>query len=409
MHSARVFSAVAMGALIGAVRGQDTDAAKTESDPDSCSGDFSLPREPELHIAAIFIQVAISLSGTLIPIILHRFNLAGRSSTFVFDSIRNFGTGIILSTGIIHLLLPAYDFLTNPCLPSLWTTEYVSFAGVFALAGMLLTQIVQTLALSFMQSIKSPNGLPPRSTDDTPALLLPDGDPNETKPASSLTATDEKTFGKGASTGTISSTSGETAAAVAEAAPGDHSNPYLCQDPHDHSYWHEAVSGEGSTLLKKQMSFYLLETGIASHSFFVGLLLGTARGTEFRALLVALAFHQFFEGMALSATLLDAKFKSKTPTIVMVLLYTVITPLGVAVGVAMSDLYNPNSITALLTQGIIDSLSSGILIYDSLVNLLHVNITTNPAFLAAPVWKKIAAYMFLFAGTAVMAFIGKYA
>ncbi|KXS16018.1 Zinc/iron permease [Gonapodya prolifera JEL478] len=333
---------------------------------DQCAADNGDPPERGLHIAAVFIQVAISLSGTLIPILLKKFNLASQWTDTAFDIVRNFGTGVILATGFVHMLIPAAQLLTSPCLPSGWT-DYSGLPAVFAMAGIMVVQFVQTAAsalLTYSMSRRVSTGSedPEKSKEKTPTEVTVIGN--------------------------------------------EHS------DADGHHHLREELFGTGpqaQELKKKQLTVYILELGIASHSFFVGLALGTSRGSELRALMVALAFHQFFEGMALSATVIDAKFISKLPLIIMVCLYTVITPVGVTVGAVINDSFNPNSPAALLTQGIVDAFAAGILIYDSLVNLLHQNVTANTNFHLSSLGRKALLFGAFYVGAGIMAFIGKYA
>jgi hypothetical protein len=63
-------------------------------------------------------------------------------------------------------------------------------------------------------------------------------------------------------------------------------NSSSTNDVHTHSH--------GFLLLKeRQLSVYLLEVGIFTHSVLVGITLGTSR-SEFTSLLIALSFHQYF-------------------------------------------------------------------------------------------------------------------
>ncbi|KAJ7106569.1 hypothetical protein C8R44DRAFT_885855 [Mycena epipterygia] len=48
-------------------------------------------------------------------------------------------------------------------------------------------------------------------------------------------------------------------------------------------------------------------------------------------------------------------------------------PIGIAVGLGIRSTYNPGSTTASIVSGVLDSLSSGILIYTGLVELLAFN------------------------------------
>ncbi|KAF2302898.1 hypothetical protein GH714_010730 [Hevea brasiliensis] len=87
------------------------------------------------------------------------------------------------------------------------------------------------------------------------------------------------------------------------------------------------------------------------------------------ALLVALSFHQFFEGMGLGGCIYEAKFKSRC-TAIMATFLSLTTPLGIGVGIGISSVYKENSTTSLIVEGIFNSASAGILIYMALVDLL---------------------------------------
>lgn len=66
---------------------------------------------------------------------------------------------------------------------------------------------------------------------------------------------------------------------------------------------------------------------------------------------------------------MQVKFKSLRATI-MALFFSLTTPVGIAIGIGISNVYSKNSPTALIVQGIFNSASAGILIYMALVNLL---------------------------------------
>jgi len=52
------------------------------------------------------------------------------------------------------------------------------------------------------------------------------------------------------------------------------------------------------------------------------------------------------------------------------LFFSLTTPVGIAVGIGIMNVYNENSPTALIIQGLLDAVASGILIYMALVDLL---------------------------------------
>jgi solute carrier family 39 (zinc transporter), member 1/2/3 len=78
-----------------------------------------------------------------------------------------------------------------------------------------------------------------------------------------------------------------------------------------------------------------------------------------------------FEGMGLGARIATLSFpRNSIRPYLMGLLFALVTPLGMALGLAIRTLYSPTSPTALITTGIFDAISAGLLIYASLVELL---------------------------------------
>ncbi|KAG6507006.1 hypothetical protein ZIOFF_032341 [Zingiber officinale] len=55
------------------------------------------------------------------------------------------------------------------------------------------------------------------------------------------------------------------------------------------------------------------------------------------------------------------------------LFFSLTTPAGVVIGIGISSVYNENSCSSLITQGMLDSVAAGILIYMALVDLLAVD------------------------------------
>ena len=336
-----------------------------------------------LHIAAIFIEIGVSFLGTLLPIIGKRSPRL-RMSDYAFALAKNFGTGVILATSFIHMLCPAMENLSNECLPKSFREAYEGWAGLFALLACLTIQFIQTCAVAHANRKEAAAGA-------------------TTEP---LLATEA-----GAS----------PRSAAATVAPELQVNATLT--PHGHDHGHEHAPGEECdhvhTMLldprntagsgSRRVATYMLELGIATHSVIIGVCLGVARGDEFKGLMVALAFHQFFEGIALSTTVLDSGFKTMAQPIAVVIFYTLTTPIGVAIGVAISSAYNANSVSTLLIQGVFDAVSAGILLYDGLVNMLNNNITHNKGFEALSPLRKSFQFLALWLGATVMAVIGRWA
>lgn len=52
-----------------------------------------------------------------------------------------------------------------------------------------------------------------------------------------------------------------------------------------------------------------------------------------------------------------------------------ITPIGIAIGMGVHATYNPNSGASLLSIGVLDSISAGILIYTGIVECLYHDVS----------------------------------
>ncbi|CAI9787115.1 unnamed protein product [Fraxinus pennsylvanica] len=89
-------------------------------------------------------------------------------------------------------------------------------------------------------------------------------------------------------------------------------------------------------------------------------------------LIAALTFHQFFEGMGLGGCITQAKFKSRAVAI-MALFFSLTTPIGIVIGIGLTNIYSEINLNALIVEGIFNAASAGILIYMALVDLLSAD------------------------------------
>lgn len=78
-----------------------------------------------------------------------------------------------------------------------------------------------------------------------------------------------------------------------------------------------------------------------------------------------------FEGLGVGSRLAYMKLSTQYRWVPIVggLLYGVTTPIGIAVGLGIRSTYNPGTAKASIVSGVLDSLSSGILIYTGLVEV----------------------------------------
>ncbi|ONI17885.1 hypothetical protein PRUPE_3G185500 [Prunus persica] len=241
----------------------------------------------------------------------------------IFFLIKAFAAGVILATGFIHVLPDAFDKLTSPCLKENPWGKF-PFTGFVAMVAAIGTLMVDASATSYYSRSHFKN--------------------NRAQPAESV-GDEEKA--------------------------GEHEDHMHVHTHATHGHAHGSVDTSPSTqLLRHRVISQVLELGIIVHSVIIGISLGASESPDtIRPLVAALTFHQFFEGMGLGGCISQAKFKARGVAI-MALFFSLTTPVGIAIGIGISNVYEENSPTALIVEGVFNAASAGILIYMSLVDLL---------------------------------------
>ena len=155
----------------------------------------------------------------------------------------------------------------------------------------------------------------------------------------------------------------------------------------------------------------LLEAGILFHSVFIGMSLSVSTGPPFVVLLVAISFHQTFEGLALGARI--AAIPTLAPTSpkpwLMALAYGTTTPVGQAIGLSVHSLYDPKGEAGLLMVGIMNAISSGLLLFAGLVELLAEDFLSDGSYTTLRGRRRLEACAAVVAGAFLMAFVGAFA
>ncbi|KAG8746462.1 hypothetical protein FRC10_004901 [Ceratobasidium sp. 414] len=198
----------------------------------------------------------------------------------------------------------------------------------------------------------------------------------------------------------------------------------------------ECLHGEvvvSDSEVTKIVGVFVLQLGIMLHSIVVGFTLSVTNGSEFTSLLIALIFHQLFEGLSLgirisslrstlfaphstpssspeASPLLPASpHRSKShgrafPTLPLLLagLFALATPAGMLVGILLRTA--PQD--AFLVRGLASAVSAGLLIYASCVELLAGDFVAEPKMRKAGIRRQAVALGSLLAGAAGMAIIG---
>src|SRR5947209_13072471 len=182
---------------------------------------------------------------------------------------------------------------------------------------------------------------------------------------------------------------------------------------HRHEHGHDQSQHAEQNPQKLFLQCLLLEAGILFHSIFIGMAVSVATGTEFIVLLIAISFHQTFEGLALGSrisALIPSLFDASSPKPwLMALAYGTTTPIGQAIGLWMHELYDPASMTGLLMVGITNAISSGLLLFAGLVQLLSEDFLSDRSYEVLKGKRRIEACISVALGGALMAFVGAFA
>lgn len=178
------------------------------------------------------------------------------------------------------------------------------------------------------------------------------------------------------------------------------------------SYFEDDVENQAvdPMVLKKQsLQITLIEGGILFHSVFVGMTVSiTADG--FIILLIAIVFHQMFEGLGLGSRIAAVPYpKGSWKPWALVVAFGTTAPFGQALGLATRGSYDPNSAFGLIIVGVFNAISSGLLIYAALVDLLAEDFLSEEASHTMTKKDKTRAFIYLLMGAAGMSIVGAFA
>jgi zinc transporter 1/2/3 len=238
-----------------------------------------------------------------------------------------------------------------------------------------------------------------------PENLTP-GEPQEVDKDSNLTLVSQKDGSRRATTNIGQEASKVTSHRRIPGREDDFSYPPGGEDHLGHQRDHD----HDENFAAEMTALFILEFGVIFHSIFIGLTLAVT-GENFKILYIVLAFHQTFEGLGLGSRLATADWPAKKWWMPWILgsAFGLTTPIAIAIGLGVHSSFDPNSSSTLITQGIFDSISAGILIYTGLVELMAHEFMFNPEIRKANMGMVMAAFGSMCFGSLVMAILGKWA
>tara|TARA_R110002060_G_scaffold65518_3_gene74488 strand:+ start:60 stop:341 length:282 start_codon:yes stop_codon:yes gene_type:complete len=93
----------------------------------------------------------------------------------------------------------------------------------------------------------------------------------------------------------------------------------------------------------------------------------------------------------------------------MVLAYGTTTPIGQAIGLVVHNLYDPQSAAGLLMVGFMNAISSGLLLFAGLVQLLAEDFLSGKSYGILKGRRRWEAFGAVLAGASLMALVGAWA
>ncbi|KAA8549435.1 hypothetical protein F0562_001092 [Nyssa sinensis] len=312
-----------------------------------------------LKFVSIFVIFFTSVVGISLPVMLARL-FHGKP---VYDKaillIKCFAAGVILSTSLVHVLPDAFDALADCQVASRHPWKDFPFSGLVTLIGVLMALLVDLTASSHVDSHTNSHYTPVGTNEE-------------------LTTGCKKSEESRVESGAL--------------AISDDRQP------------------EDLVKMKQRLVSQVLEIGIIFHSVIIGVTMGMSQNQcTIRPLVAALAFHQIFEGMGLGGCIAQAGFNFGT-TAYMCFMFSVTTPMGIVLGMMIFSLtgYDDNNPNALILEGLLGSLSSGVLIYMGLVDLIALDFFHNK-LMSSHSWLKKASFIALTLGSTSMSILALWA
>ncbi|KAL5113636.1 hypothetical protein ACEQ8H_008475 [Pleosporales sp. CAS-2024a] len=406
-----------------------------------------------LHVFALLLILGLSTAACSFPIVVKRVPSIPIPHQFLFLS-RHFGTGVLIATAFVHLLPTAFESLTDPCLPYFWNHGYAAMPGLVAMTSVFVVVGIEmffaskgaghshstdyeSLRLDDHAAAPRPqhkrshsygrySGGPAAIHGLAPAVALPDPSSSDNlmagaspSAASPLTPSVPHANGRLARRSMDSDESDLDIRPEELGPPADdaedessllqHAEPRIQAGQARHQSPESPEKTEAQNR-KQLLQCLLLEAGILFHSVFIGMALSVATGTSFVVLLVAISFHQTFEGFALGSRISAIRFPSGSlKPWLMALAYGTTTPVGQAIGLAIHTLYDPASQVGLLTVGFMNAISSGLLLFAGLVELLAEDFLSDESYVTLRGKRRLQACASVVSGAALMALVGAWA
>ncbi|CAK9439877.1 uncharacterized protein LODBEIA_P39770 [Lodderomyces beijingensis] len=296
----------------------EDDSSLTNLDAQACEPidrDYNIP----LRIGLLFVILVTSSIGSFGPTVLKQlFRLSQHN--IIVTIIKQFGTGVVISTAFVHLMTHAALIWGNSCLH----LTYEATGPAITMAGLFIAFLIEYIAYRLLS----------KSLTCRNQIANPTGKGSECEEVEACPSHDK--------------VDSETQVGVTSS----HSDP-------DSNNRHP---------INDKISVLILEAGIIFHSILIGITLVVAADSYFITLFIVIVFHQFFEGLALGSRIADLD-SSLLVKCSMALAFALITPLGMGIGIGVLNQFNGNDPSTIIALGTLDSFSAGVLLWTGLIEM----------------------------------------
>jgi zinc transporter 1/2/3 len=126
---------------------------------------------------------------------------------------------------------------------------------------------------------------------------------------------------------------------------------------------------------------------------------------------MVLVFHRTFEGLGLGTHLSTAPWPKSKRWIpyVLGLSYALSTFIAINIDLGVRTTYSPSGETTLITNGVFDSISAGILLYTGMVESMTHEFMSSPTKRNAPLGVRLGSFVLMYLGAGLMSLLGKWA
>lgn len=302
--------------------------------------DYNIP----VRIGTLFAVLATSAIGVFLPLFLKKVMNTTLDGTILMF-FKQFGTGVIISTALVHLTTHAQLMFANDCLTLHYesTSTAITMAGLFL--GFLSEYITTRILVARRRKLEAAAGFKSSEDEDKDSDI--------------------------------------------KQLVHSHTTPGITNDSQD------------------RISVMMLEAGIVFHSVLVGLTTVVAGDSYYITLFIVILFHQAFEGVALGSRIAELRTVSLWIKMFMGLGFAITTPLGMAIGIGTLNYFNGNNPSTVMAIGTLDALSAGVLLWVGIIEMLAHDWLYG-SLAEAGIVKMAIALTGLVGGMVLMSFLGKW-